>query len=260
MTVSMVLLDRPIALPEREIERELQNRFPELGASLIDGESDETTATLNLDGGTVILGNMPGPLPWSDFEGLCKTSTLWKNAEDDIKKHRAYLVVTLSSELDKVEQAIRLTKATAAALTATDAAIGVYWVNAPLIAPKEIFLDFTTGILPRRPPIHIWVDVQVGWKDEGASYGYTRGMEALGFKEIEVPTSPERPHEPRERLHDLAVYLIMNGSIIRHGDTIGRNTREKIQVVFSNSAFGHKNRVMRLDYELFKPKPWWQFW
>jgi hypothetical protein len=108
--ISMILLRGSIALPISAIEREFQNRFPELGVS---GTANEgITATLRLKDGEVVLGNMPAPIPWSDLEDPCSTSMLWKNASDEVKKHETHLIVTLLSELNKGEQAWKLWRGT----------------------------------------------------------------------------------------------------------------------------------------------------
>lgn len=254
----MIMLRRSVGFAVSEIEREFNVRYPDLGASsvVIDGN----TASLKLKDGELVLGNMPAPIPWSDLEGPCSTSILWKDAAQEIKEHEMHIIVTLLSELNEVEQSVLLTKATASVLAATDAAIGVYWGNSSLVIPKNIFIDFATEILPSGPPVHIWVDFRVGWETESRSSGFTQGMEALGHMEIEAQGSPEKPGDLRQRLHDLAAYLIQNGRVIRDGDTVGQDAYEKIRVIFSDSAFGHNKRVMRLEYETAKAKPWWKLW
>jgi hypothetical protein len=44
---------------------------------------------------------------------------------------------------------------------------------------------------------------------------------------------------------------------------VGEDENERIRVVYSNSAFGHEGRVMRLDYSAVQPqakKKWWKRW
>ncbi len=52
-------------------------------------------------------------------------------------------------------------------------------------------------------------------------------MKALGLMEIEAQDSPEPPSELRDRLFGLAEYLIDNGLVIRDGDTVGADAKEK---------------------------------
>ncbi len=60
--------------------------------------------------------------------------------------------------------------------------------------------------------------------------------------------------------------MLENGPVIKDRDTIGEDEHERIRVVYSDSKFGHEEKVMRLVYERpsNKPrpdgKPWWKFW
>ena len=137
--ISMIMLRQSVDLPISEIEREFQARFPELNASWMD--KDRITASFKLKDGELVLANMPAPIPWSDLEEPCSTSVLWTNAAEEIRAHETHIIVTILSELNKVEQAILLTKATAAVLAACDAAVGVYWNNASL----ELISKFSNG-------------------------------------------------------------------------------------------------------------------
>lgn len=58
--ISMILLHRSGELPASAIERELQHRYPDLGAAL---DSDEGgTPSFKLKEGLLMLGNMPAPI------------------------------------------------------------------------------------------------------------------------------------------------------------------------------------------------------
>jgi hypothetical protein len=56
----------------------------------------------------------------------------------------------------------------------------------------------------------------------------------------------ESPNELGERLVALAGYVVENGPVIKDGDTVGEDADERIRVMCSPSAFGHKEQVMRL--------------
>lgn len=252
----MVLLREQKPLPVAAIEQELRRRYPELEASVT--HDDAATPSFELTKGQLILGSMPAPVPWTDLEGPCATSVIWKNAAEEVKAHQAHIIVTVSSNLDPVEKSILLTQCTAAVLAACDAAIGVYWGNSTLVVPKKIFVDFAEEVLPHGPPLDIWVEFRVGWTTNTTSAGFTQGMEALGHMEMEVLEIPEKPAELRQRLQDLASYLLQNGPVIGDGHTVGQDATEKIRVAYSESSFGNARRVMRLQYESAPKRPWWK--
>ena len=209
----------------------------------------------------VIVGMVQAPIPWSELEGPCETSVLWPEAEKALKAHKEHALVTVSAETDPVELSKLLTQVTAAVMASSPEALGVYWGNATLVVSKDLFIDFACEFLPDQLPLHIWIDVRVGKDGDTTSAGFTHGMAAFGHMELETRNAPEPPGELRNRLINLAHYMLENGPVISDRDTVGESEHEKIRVVFASSSFGHKGKVMRLDYEQAAPdKPWWKLW
>jgi hypothetical protein len=254
----MVLLREEATVPAARIEQELRTRYPDLNAA--SPADDRGTASLQLRDGKLIVALLPVPIPWSDLEGPCAASLLWKDAAEEVRSHRAHLLVTVLSELNEVERSILLTQTTLAVLAASDAAIGVYWGSAALLVPKEFFLEYAGKVLPLGPPLDVWVDFRVGWQTDTTSGGFTQGMEALGHLELEARDWPEKPSELRDRFRELAHYLVQHGPVIRDRDTIGQDASEKIRAVYAPSTLGQNTRVMQLRYESPPAKPWWKIW
>lgn len=230
--------------------------FPLLGQT---EKSDKTILTFDVgEKAHVFLTLMPGPIPWSDLEGPCATSVLWRDAAKVLKPHRAHLLVTLmfDDSRSQIEKSKLLTQVTASVLATCEAALGVYWCNATLVVQPDLFREFAEKILPHGPPIHIWVDFRIGPNEQGKMSGFTTGLRALGHLEIETQNSPEPASELRDRFEGLIHYLLENGPVIKNGDTIGEDQNERIKAVYSRSAFGHEGQVMRLDYEPMKKKGW----
>lgn len=220
-----------------------------------DKDVSEGTISFNVGKALVAIGIMGAPIPWGDLEGPCATSILWPDSKDELHKHKYHLIVTVSSdELTVMELAILLTQITAALIAVTAGAIGVFWCNATMIVPRDIFIEFATDILTQGPPIHIWVDFRAGTSETGQSSGFTTGLSTLGLMEIEAVNSPESLPELRGRLTGLAEYLAINGLVIKDGDTVGENENEMIKVVYEESGFGQKGKVLSLNYSKAKPK------
>jgi hypothetical protein len=260
IAIAMVMCRDDVELSGSDIQRELGARWPELAAAT-ELEEHDGTIGLRVGASDVVLGKMPGPVPWSDLEGACSASILWPNASDEVPQHKVHWIVTVRAEVHPLQLALLLTQASAAAMAACPGALGVYWVNARMVIPKGIFIDFAERVLPLGPPLDIWVDFRIGRDTEKTTSGYTSGMAALGHMELEAELSPEPPGELRQRFSALARYLLENGPVIKDGDTIGEDEHERIRVVYSDSAFGHDGKVMRLQYEKPSPqKPWWKLW
>lgn len=257
--ISMVMLSDD-GIPDLETLRNfLRKSYPEL-PELSGAETGKGTFSFKLGEVDIALGMMEGPIPWSDLEGPCATSILWRNAESEVQGHRAHIIVTVSATTELASLSNLLTQITAAVLAACPSAIGVYWGNATLLVPTALFVEFATEILPKGPPVHIWIDTRVGRRENKGSTGFTSGLEALGHMEIETEASPEEPGALRERLYLLAEYVLSSGRTINDGDTVGDEAGEKIRVVYSESAFGNERTVMKLVYEKPSAKPKWKFW
>ncbi len=261
MSLSMAMIALgPNAKPSvAAIEADLASQWPSLARATA-SEAQENTFAFQIGTMGVVAGLMPAPIPWSDLEGPCATSWLWKDAADVLKSHATHLIVTVTGDEDPIERLRLLTQVTTSILATCPEALGVFWTHAAMVVQPPLFRDFATQILPNALPLYIWVDFRVGKSPSGKSMGFTTGMQSLGHMEFETQDSPEPPGELRERFHGLANYVLENGPVIRDGDTIGEDANEKIQVVNADSAFGHEEQVMRLVYTPQQKKPWWRFW
>lgn len=248
LSIAFVALGKGAKVSGARIKQDLQDAWPSLPEI---GELSKKESTLSFEVGEaiVMLGFIPAPIPWGDLEGPCETSWIWPNAADDLKKHAAHIIVTIMWEdSEPIDRAKLLTQVCASILETTENAIGVYWGDATLVIRKDIFRDFAVEMLPDGIPIYAWVDFRVGRNENGKSSGFTTGMKALGHMELETENATDKPGDLRERLSAIAVYLLENGPIIKDGNTVGEDAHERITVKFARSAFGHPDKVMRLDY------------
>ena len=258
--ISMIPLKNEAIPPVDDVVDFLASNWGDLPAAT-EAEDGDESISFKLDGALVVAATMPAPIPWSQLEGPCATSLLWPDAAKELKGHKAHLIVTVAGEKEPLETATLLTQVTAAILTASDEAIGVYWGNGTLVIPPPVFNDFAVEMLPDSFPIPIWIDMRVGRNEDGTTSGFTAGMEALGHMEFETNNASDSVGGLRERLFGLAAYVLENGPVIQDGNTVGEDQHERIKVVYSNSEFGHEGLVMRLDYERTgRAKPWWKFW
>ena len=246
----------------------LSSQFPDVTVGNI--QSEENTISFNVDPDVaVVLGHMPGPVPWDSLAGPASVSLLWPESEQPLNAHKSHMIVTIAGEMEPVPQAILLTQATTAVLSATESALGVLWCNAQMLVRKDLFCEFAEKIMPQGPPLHIWLNMRAGDAPDGSGLtaGFTEGMTALGHMEFETLNSTDDVGELRDRLYSLAEYVLENGPVIRDGDTIGESANERIRVIYADSAFEQEGQVMRLDYSSLGgsrtgggKKPWWKFW
>jgi hypothetical protein len=258
----MVAIGEGLKISATAIRRDLTSTWPNL-PDPTRAEKKDNTLAFRVGGSEVILGVMPAPIPWSDLQGPCGYSWLWPEATMQLRRHISHVVVTVSDDSEPVQRARLLTMATASVLRTCQAAVGVYWSAAKLVVPSSLFREFAVETLPDGCPLYAWVDFRVTENEDGTSSGFTTGMSALGHMELETTNAVESPGDLRDRFYGLAGYLLDNGPCVCDGDTIGEDNYERIRIVYSQSAFGNPNNVMRLDYgtrgrtPLTRKKPWW---
>jgi hypothetical protein len=257
LSMAMIALGPNAQPSSAAIQAELARQWPSLPKAQA-AESKDDTFCFRIGSLDVIAGLMPAPIPWSDLEGPCATSWLWKDAATAMRAHTTHMILTVSGEEGPVERLRLLTQVTASILATFPEVVGVFWTPATLVIQPPLFRDFATEMIER--PLYLWVDFRVGKNAAGKTSGFTTGMESLGHMEFETEDSPEPPNELRDRFFGLANYVLDNGPVIRDGDTIGENANERIRVVYADSAFGHKGKVMRLEYTQVKQKKRWWPW
>ena len=258
--ISMIPLGPNPKISPSAIKADLSATWPDLPKCGATEKSEKNILSFDIgESCYVILTLISAPIPWSDLEGPCATSWLWKNAAEVLKPHRSHLLITVMFEDDRsqIDKSNLLTQVTAAILQTCDAALGVYWCNATLVVQPKVFREFAVEILPEAPPIHIWVDFRIGGNAQGKMSGFTKGLQELGHLEIETENSAESAGELRERFEGLIYYLLENGPVISDGDTLGEDKHERIKAIYSPSAFGHDGAVMRLEYEAVAKKKNW---
>jgi hypothetical protein len=245
--MAMIALGKGANPSGAAIRAELARRFPDLPRAK-SVESRDASFSFRIGSLDVIAGLMSAPIPWSDLEGPCAASILWKDAGKALRSHTAHLIVTVAGSDRPLERMRLLTQVTAAVLASCAEAVGVYWTGAGLVIQPPLLVEFATEVLPSRPPLDIWVDIQVGKSNSGKTIGFTRGMESLGHMEFETEDAGESPGELRKRLYFLASYVLEHGPVLKDGDTFGENADERINIVYDESQFGGESQVMLLEY------------
>ena len=84
-------------------------------------------------------------------------------------------------------------------------------------------------------------------KPDGTIGLFTTGLGPLGHMEIEIPRIDMPAGVLREWLVNIMYYLLENGPVLKHGQTIGMSAEQKIRISHSPSRFGHRGKVIRLE-------------
>lgn len=212
------------------------------------GQAEDLSWQFEIDGHPIRIARANLPFPKAELSGPCDASLLWPTAAKDLKEHKTHFVISFSTEMDPKVSATILTRFTAAVLESCSDALGVYWGNACLVIPKNIFVKFAREVLPHENPMFIWVDFRVGKTNRGVTFGFTTGLRAFGLREIEAPKAMEEPAALRQRLLDLSDFVLSNGDLFRDGRTIGEDSSITIVAATTKSQFGHHEEVLQLKY------------
>ena len=73
------------------------------------------------------------------------------------------------------------------------------------------------------------------------------GLAPLGHMETEMPSIEMEPGELREWLLNIMSYLLENGPVLKHGQTIGMSAEQQLRIQHCESSFGHPGNVIRLE-------------
>jgi len=244
--IAMIALSTP-ALPERKaFVAELRRRLQETSlAADLSKRGDVLSFELGDDVAAIAL--VKAPIPWPDLEGPCVTSWWWPEACEKLQGHAAHLLVTLTGGSGTpLERFILLTHLTAAVVSATESAAGVYWPMGTVVHEPQMFQEYSEGLSPADIVPQLWFDMRIVAHDDG-SYGFfTTGLAPLGLLEIEIDRTEREPEDILDFCHDIISYLVTSGTAIQPGETIGRTEDEQVAVSHGDSAYD-RGTVMKLE-------------
>jgi hypothetical protein len=197
----------------------------------------------------VFIARAAFPIPKPDLDYACGNSWFWPKAAEELAKQKSHLIVTALGEFPTpVEEGLFLTRVIAACNESYDA-LGVYWGHATVVHSPEFFLKHEQTASAEDPPVLLWVGfLRAKGDKEGTTSVFTRGLNAFGRMEIEVVDSPRKASEIFGRVADLSSYLLKKGNVIRDGNTVGSDEKEKITAHHVDSVLDRKGKVLRVDF------------
>jgi len=203
--------------------------------------------TMQIGEHDVAVGLVPRPIPWSDLEGPAATSFLWRDAAAELQNQQAHMLVTVfGKQPEPISLWMTMTRV-AAALVATPWALGVYWPVAGLVHAPATFRALTAQMNRQALPVPLWIGVRIGSNDDGSLYGFTTGMAAFEYMELEISSCDWTPQEIIDRLYSFAHYVLASGVVLEQGQTIGVTADEKISIEYRPSICGDGRTVVHLQ-------------
>ena len=246
IALSMVALSEP-RLPTADETVKALARQVSLNGPAKNIERGEVALSFDFEGHRVAIALLSVPIPWTDLEGPCATSPFWPNAAEELRRHRAHLLVTVfGDDADAIGLSMTMTRVVAA-ITALPGAIGVYWGNGGVVQSPQVFRAMAQEMTRELLPLYLWIGFRVGQNPDGTLFGFTTGLQAFGQMELEISRCNWTPRELVERLFNFAHYVLDNGPVLLDGQTIGTSADERIVIEHRATLCGDGRTVVHLQ-------------
>lgn len=203
----------------------------------------KNAASLNIDGELVAIGSMPAPIPMRDIEGTAKYAYNWDNVIEEIKEHKAHLIVSIKQGGNNMVKRYKIFTSVICSLLRTNNAIGVYKGNQSLLIRKDDYLQEADGMSDEWYPLNLWIYFGLRHGNDKNS-GYTYGLREFNKLELEIVASAKGLADIRAFLYNMAHYVLDYDVEFQDGQTCGLSESEKIGITLSKGVF--------VDGETFK--------
>ncbi len=168
--------------------------------------------------GRVSVSLQAGPVEDEELEYYAQLNYLWREATERIQQHQAALLVSVRAfEEDLLAGGVLLVKV-AASCCRQSGVLGVC-ANSTVYQP-ELYLEEAKLARQGELPLGDLVWFGIYLREEGVC-GYTCGMLAYGYEEMEILDSEAAPEEVRDFLFSLAAYVLEGGGALHEGETVG---------------------------------------
>lgn len=229
---------------------EKYNEICDVKLKATDIQRKENTVTFTIDGSLGFVSFMPAPFPWSDLEGPCQTSWMWKEAAEELKNHKQHIIISwMTKEKNPLLISKVVSQITASVLEEVKG-IGVYWGGACLVNKKDVFCGMVYDIDTSGLPLFLWVDFRIEKHENSELNLITYGLHNYGIMELEIIKTSKPLGDLIDFALNIARYLIDNGNVIKDGDTVGEDENQKIIATHKPSVWSDNNRgtVLAIEY------------
>lgn len=224
--VSFVLLEQPV-WDKKEFLRRLEQDWQISRQDEPAEQEDENTLVFQCQGAMVSLGLMPVPIPGGEAEYQASKNYRWPGGVEQVKGHKAHLVVALLNLGLTPVQAGQLMVKLLVTCCRQGGVLGVY-ANEVVYQP-QFYLDVAQILDQGQIPLFnlVWFGL---YRSEKGLCGYTSGLAALGYDELEVLDSAASPEQLVELLSDISHYVVSQNVTLRAGETIGSTPEQKLPI------------------------------
>lgn len=229
-------------------------------AARLPGVSILADAALGVDGPIMFVERgavctimrFEAPCPMSDKDIPFLFAWYWPTAWEELRGHKAHMIVSVVGTPDARTRATLLGQLTAAAVEATPSSLAVCCADAlwPANALPSMAMPQSDAV---PTPLVVAVGLSRGDSEnidpkEIKLSARTRGLAAFGLMEIEAFGFAGDLGALGAFVYDLASYLISAGPVIKDGDTIGPDENTKVLVQHKTSHWVPGQKVYHVQF------------
>ena len=199
-----------------------------------DPEDEGTAIAFFEDGMMATVGLMEAKVPNEEAEYWANSNFMTREKSiAAAKSHNAHLLVAvLGGGSDPLKAGEFFVKIASACLKASNA-LGIYdcgtvWLPEDYIRSAMIMKE---GEFPLTNLVFIGL-----YQDEKGISSWTNGLRSFGKEELEVIGSNQSPSEVYELMLNISSYLILQGAVLRNGETLGYSAEQKLPITLSQGV------------------------
>ncbi len=230
-----VLLAMPIFINggSLKLDKVVDNLRSFWGLSVINLEGDNDTASFDIDGVMVALGNMPIPIPKEELDEVIPYAYTWANASKELEKQTGHAIVSiLGGNKTPVERFTILSKLLCSILITCENCIAIYQGNETLLLHKDHYLAAVDDLKMNRIPVPAWIYIGMRQTPLGID-AYTYGMFNFNKNEIEIIGSPLDANRLYRMILNISSHIIGKDAKFQDGEIYNLSESIKLYVSLS---------------------------
>lgn len=196
--------------------------------------SEGTAIAFYEDGMMVTVGLMETKVPNGEAEYWANSNFMTREKSiAAAKNHQAHLLVAVLGKSAPLKAGELFVKIASACLKASNA-LGIYdcgtvWLPEDFIQSAMILKE---GDFPLTNLVFVGL-----YQDEKGVSSWTNGLRSFGKEELEVINSSYSPSEVYDLMLNISAYLLVEGAVLRDGETLGFSAEQKLPITLSKGIY-----------------------
>ena len=197
--------------------------------------SEGTAIVFGADGMMATVGLMETKVPNGEAEYWANSNFMTREKSvAAAKNHKAHLLVAVLGKNSVPLEAGKLFVKVASACLKASNALGIY--DCGTVWLPEDFIQSAMVMKEGEIPLTALVFVGLYQNEKGVS-SWTNGLRSFGKEELEIINSSQSPAEVYDLMLNISSYLVKEGAVLRHGETLGFSAEQKLPITLSKGVY-----------------------